>query len=73
MDWILVSDKLPGPEESVLIWSDTHDFSGPSIGHLERRCDAPGPWVDEREWVGDEGWPTYRNVTHWMPLPIAPR
>jgi hypothetical protein len=34
--------------------------------------------VDDEEWVeidalGGEGWMSYRNVTHWMPLPEPPK
>jgi hypothetical protein len=58
--WILVSERLPEPNEPVLIYTEV-------LGRHVASVD------DEGEWFCDYGgeW-LYPKVTHWMPLPPAP-
>lgn len=67
--WVSVEERLPKRDETVLVWSDTHDFLGPTIGHCESHADGDGNWwhLESDEWMDST-----RNVTHWMPLPAAP-
>ena len=72
-EWISVKDATPTPNVSVLIWSATHDFDGPSIGWMDADVDKTWKvWHDATEWVDDEGYYSNKHVSHWMPLPKAP-
>lgn len=62
MEWISIKDKLPESGKPVLVWNGGLD--------LEYHIGV---------YVPGAGWSTNRDsydldyVTHWMPLPAAPR
>jgi len=62
-NWISVDDRLPTQSEEVLVW--VGEGYGLGLGWMVHR-DRPVWMVDgERRW-GD-------LVTHWQPLPSAPK
>lgn len=71
MEWIKCSDRLPESDENVLIFSDTNDFSSPSIGYMTKWSECV-TWTNLTEWVGDEGSFSNVHVSHWQPLPQPP-
>lgn len=66
--WIPVSERLPEPECLVLIYGPTHpdDLLGPGI--LEC-CKNGSPLC----WYHGDSPVQFSTVTHWMPLPSAPK
>jgi hypothetical protein len=69
MDWISVSERLPGLGQLVLVAFDERVRLGNRIEILYRDDDAPDrPW-----WWESLSGNTYNDViTHWMPLPVPP-
>lgn len=59
--WISVDDRLQEEEREVLC------YLGNSIAKVMRVC-----FLRYGEWRDDSGWPV-PTVTHWMPLPEAPK
>lgn len=57
-EWIPVTERLPEKGEEVLAYTITHDV---------RKSHFRG----EKSWYGHDG--IWRVVTHWMPLPEAPK
>ena len=71
-EWIKVSDKLPEPDTTVLIWVLSEYGIGEREIHTAQMdadgwWDCPGCGGYEREvlWNSD-------TITHWSPLPEAP-
>ncbi len=64
MDWISVKDKLPAPQEPVLVLINTaHD-------DYTRFNNMQVAYYRVNQWIGkDSG---LSEVTHWLPLPPAP-
>ena len=56
--WILVTERLPEKQQRVIVRCKT---VGTTVG-----------WIMFGEWVTDLG-PGCGEVTHWMPLPGAPK
>ena len=56
--WIPVTERLPEKGEDVLVYTLTHDV---------RKAHCYG----DRQWFAHDG--IWRVVTHWMPLPEAPK
>jgi hypothetical protein len=58
--WIPVSERLPQPNEPVLIYTAV-------LGRHVASVDEEGEWFCDYggEWL-------FPNVTHWMPLPEPP-
>jgi hypothetical protein len=58
--WIPVEERLPGPNEPVLIYTEV-------LGRHVASVDEEGEWFCDYggEWL-------FPNVTHWMPLPEPP-
>ena len=59
-DWISVQDRLPESEYVYLVYREPKDEYW-----------SPEP-VAIRRWNGHV-WATQQTVTHWMPLPKAPK
>ena len=63
MNWIKCSDRLPAKDERI-----GFVFNGHGIMHdvyFDR---------DEKEWAREVcRWEEVVNVTHWMPMPDAPK
>lgn len=57
--WVPVSERLPHPADRVAVYSATDDMA--DIGLVEAE---DGPWHCEA---------SVMDVTHWMPLPEAPK
>ena len=59
MSWVAVSDRLPDDDLTVLVATS--------------ECDEPVwlGWHDEEGWHSVDAVPL--KVTHWMPIPEAPR
>ncbi len=59
--WISVKDRLPNDDSHYLVWvSDAHT--------VERAV-----YYGDGEWLTEELENLTRFVTHWMPLPKAPK
>jgi hypothetical protein len=58
MEWISVKDRLPENDDTVIIFLTTHKESW--VGNYDKR------WMVEE--VG-----TVYDVSHWMPMPKAPK
>jgi hypothetical protein len=58
--WIAVSERLPEPNEPVLIYTEM-------LGRHVASVDEEGEWFCDYggEWL-------FPDVTHWMPLPEPP-
>lgn len=77
MDWIKVEDKLPEEDHDVLCYhfADFHI----SIGYFEKDNVRYYLESDGSIFYTDDGWETEipwaqkGRVTHWMPLPDAPK
>lgn len=66
VEWINVKDRLPKGDVECLI-TDGKEIG---MGHLINDKD----WRDDTKKLTDEEWSyVARNVTHWMPLPEAPK
>ena len=61
--WIPVSDRLPEPETDVLVRGVKHNGVFNTVSGLFH-----GRWMSQET---EE--PTEFKVTHWMPLPAAPK
>lgn len=57
--WIPVTERLPNPYENVIGWTKYRERG--VVSHNGKRF----------VWEDDEG--DYAHVTHWMPLPDAPK
>jgi hypothetical protein len=65
MDWISVKDKLPAPQEPVLVLIHADDEDYMRFNNMQ----VAYYWVNQ--WIGkDSG---LSEVTHWLPLPPAPQ
>ena len=63
--WISVKDRMPEPEEKVIIWTKTD-----CMRYAQYHDDGSNnPWYvyedDARAWTN--------VITHWMPLPEPPK
>ena len=67
--WIPVTERLPEADIRVLVWIGENDHGFPPID-TDRVHDYS--YLEERlrgkRWVRWDG-----NITHWMPLPEAPK
>jgi hypothetical protein len=63
MNWISVAERLPEPQERVLIWVHPHRHKSWMAHMVIAYRIASGEWI-MRERAYD--------VTHWMPLPDPP-
>ena len=72
--WIPVEERLPEGDEQVLVFS-LDEYLGTTQHELAKRrfCVRTGwNWYVYSDEL--EGWiSTYNRVTHWMPLPKAPK
>ncbi|MFM4572228.1 DUF551 domain-containing protein, partial [Klebsiella pneumoniae] len=60
--WIPVSERMPEAEGHYLVWANASRIDG-YCDHLAIATYQGGEWSNEFNWL----------VTHWMPLPAAPR
>lgn len=58
--WISVEDRLPEDDEMYLVYTTEHT------------CAVYRYWGDG-EWETEWGEDASHNITHWMPLPVAPK
>lgn len=65
MDWIAVKDKLPAEHEPVLALIDADDDDYTRFNNMQVAYHTANQWIGK-----DSG---LRNVTHWLPLPPAPK
>ena len=70
MEWISVSDKMPDPEERVLVFNS--HYQEITIGYPPIGSDSFWELVEPVEHYSRP--PNYISsfITHWMPLPKAP-
>jgi Protein of unknown function (DUF551) len=63
-EWISVKDRLPETGDDVLVW-------------LDHGCELASyliPYGWQSEFINWLEWAACRvNITHWMPLPEAPK
>jgi hypothetical protein len=73
--WIPVSERLPQEGARVIGLAPELFSHGVTVVQREGRVSDPSVvlWTYEAEWVGEEGSRSYIDVTHWMPLPEAPK
>jgi hypothetical protein len=66
MEWISVKDRLPDQSMYVLVYPvyARDDKTDPRVEHS---------WFNGKEFTLDEGWSPLKGVTHWTPLPDAPK
>lgn len=84
MKWISIKDRLPSNGEdscehdAVLVYSDQGGISliGIACYNKDPACDNKYKWyiLDDAGAVSCEGFASLESddVTHWMPLPLAP-
>ena len=60
--WIPVSERMPEAEGHYLVWANASRIDG-YCDHLAIATYQGGEWSNEFNWL----------VTHWMPLPAAPK
>lgn len=74
MEWIKFEDKLPENEKAILITNGeivtVATFDAKAYSYPERMAffDGHGFSGYEWDWLFDEN-----SITHWMPLPEAPK
>ena len=61
--WIAVADKLPKVEIAVFVWVNGATY--PRVGFRQRKSKYKRPWR--------VGGLQEKYVTHWMPMPDAPK
>jgi hypothetical protein len=75
MNWISVKDKLPGPDEEVIICEMKFGNRHANV-HMGWINSETGKW-DCASWYGItrncESNADYYEVTHWMELPESPK
>lgn len=70
-EWISVKDKLPNMHRRVLVKSDSYLVAG-----REPRSKYNEDWGFEGDWIWtivNDSWCDSHMVTHWMPIPDAPK
>ena len=69
--WISVKDRLPEQDVAVLIYGQVLN-NPPEVIGVRRRYNGDQEW--KHTWESEDGF-IYRedDVTHWMPLPAAPK
>lgn len=69
--WISVKDRLPEEDIAVLVYGQVLNDPPDVIG-VRRRYNGDQEW--KHTWESEDGF-IYRedDVTHWMPLPPAPK
>ena len=67
MKWISVEDRLPEPDEIVLIYATVQPYIGKEYWDVRRGYLSS---IDESVWCLADGYTT--EVTHWWPLLYAP-
>jgi len=76
MRWISVSDKLPqrlGKYEEVDVIAVSAGIGVFPARYYQGRNGFKGSWYDLSDSDQDGGHSEAYNVTHWMPLPPAPK
>lgn len=69
MEWIDVRKRAPAQYQRVILAG----LYTVTVGYRENGDDSGEPcFVDDTEWIGDEGCHSFFHVTHWMPLPEPP-
>ena len=61
-EWIKVEDSLPKDNQKVIVWIDRYNYY-PDYMDVSHRQD--GAWTKH-----DGAW---QRISHWMPLPDAPK
>lgn len=71
-EWISVNDRLPEEYDWVLV--SVVDWKNPKLRFVPHVAELrKGKWASQDDVEGDlETW-AHVKVTHWMPLPDAPR
>ena len=69
--WISVKDRLPEQDVAVLTYGQVLN-NPPEVLGVRRRYNGDQEW--KHTWESEDGF-IYRedDVTHWMPLPAAPK
>ncbi|NCD71316.1 DUF551 domain-containing protein [Mucilaginibacter agri] len=65
MDWIAVQDKLPLDNEPVLVLISTEDDDYTRFNNMQVAYHVSKQWIGKDSGLCD--------VTHWLPLPPAPK
>ena len=69
-EWISVEERLPEPNEECLVSARVGDRVVIDLGELVQYCDGRiFGWMTTNDWNEGEGC----KITHWMPLPSAPK
>ncbi len=73
-EWISVEDRLPTDRELVLVSSMDLFTKKHGWFYLARYTDLQNDGVrfDDKRWLSENGG-IFGKVTHWMPLPEAPK
>lgn len=76
-NWISVKDRLPPAEEDVLLFAKAVlvEMGGEwGLTHIRRNKRVIGSLSDTENWYMLEyGSVDFNNITHWQPLPTAPK
>ncbi len=70
MQWISVKDRLPGDCESVLVYCAEMTITSAFL--IFEVKGSPICW-QVNDWDESDGSIRFDDVTHWMPLPEAPK
>lgn len=77
MEWISVKDRLPEPYIFVLVYEHREDQPSPTSIARWEGDEWNGLGEDDEEdnaFYSDLFWGiSWRNITHWMPLPSPPK
>lgn len=66
-NWIEVSESLPKSEQRVLVFYKNEC----NMSRIEIAWVIEGWW--ETSWESEANWMITREITHWQPLPDAPK
>lgn len=76
-EWISVKDRLPGQSGEYLVLVENGDMFNAEFDECCGECGEFGIWQGwyDPNTLGfvDSEWSTYSGITHWMPLPEAPK
>lgn len=69
MEWIKCSDRMPDNLQPVLIYTPSKLWLCPiATAIIELGC-----WASTGNDENEVSWLEFSDVTHWMPLPEAPK
>jgi len=72
MDWINIEDQMPKDDQKVITYCDMLDNNKIEIAIYKNLVGTEDEKFGHNMFYNKSGWLT-DDVTHWMPLPEAPK